>query len=73
MEISVVRSLFGQQQTYAWPGDSVYLSINQDLVKIEKMRWNGIYEGSGGVALIDTLIKHYKSQWICITFIFSGL
>ena len=51
----------------------MYLSINQDLVEIEQMRWTRSYEGSGGAALIDTLIKYYKSQWMCITFIFSGL
>ena len=36
---SVGRSLFGQQQSYAWSRDSVYLSINQSLVEIEQMRW----------------------------------
>ena len=54
LENSVGRSLFGQQQSYAWSRDSVYLSINQSLVEIEQMRWTGSYTGSGGAALVTT-------------------
>ena len=35
------------------------------------MRSTEICEDSGGAALVTTLVKHYKSQWMCITFYFQ--
>ena len=40
------------------------------MVETKQMRWTGSYEDSGGAALVTT---YYKSQWMCITYIFSGL
>ena len=59
LKTRLVDHYLGNKQRYAWSRDSEYLTINQSLVEIEQMRWIWSYEGSGGAALVDTLMKHY--------------
>ena len=47
-----------------------YLIINQSLVEIEQMRWNGSYEGSGDAALVDNLNKALQISMDVYYFLF---